>query len=88
MPIPFDQVPVYFGKCCGRLICRIFPIKRISINMEQPNVKDLVDKCIEKNISDKKIIDMLSSIIKQQMQYGGTLSDKVGFCLHEIKKPS
>ena len=56
--------------------------------MEQPNVNELVDKCIEKKISDKKIIDMLSSIIKQQMQYGGTLSDKVGFCLHEIKKPS
>jgi hypothetical protein len=56
--------------------------------MEQPSIDELVNKCIEKNISDKKIIDMLSSLIKQQMLYGGSMADKVGFCLHEIKKPS
>jgi hypothetical protein len=55
--------------------------------MEQPDIHELVKECNDKDISDKKIIDMLCSIIKQQMLYGGSLIDKVNFCLHEIRKP-
>lgn len=55
--------------------------------MEQPDIDQLVKECSDKDISDKKIINMLCSIIKQQMLYGGSLMDKVSFCLYEIRKP-
>jgi hypothetical protein len=55
--------------------------------MEQPDINQLVKECSDKGISDEKIIGMLCSIIKQQMLYGGSLMDKVSFCLYELKRP-
>jgi len=54
--------------------------------VEQPRVQDLVDILERKSREPHEIIQILSSIIQQQMMYGGTLESKIDYQIHEAKK--
>lgn len=45
--------------------------------MEQPKIIALVQHLRQKDYTDLQIIDVLCSIITQQMLYGGALEDKI-----------
>lgn len=53
---------------------------------QQPDMEEVVKEFKENNLNDSQIITILSSIIKQQLMFGGSLSDKINFCLHEARK--
>ena len=55
------------------------------MSQEQSNIDELVTKLIEAKYPTEDIIDILSSIIKQQMLMGGNLDDKIKFHLSSIK---
>ena len=50
---------------------------------EQPDIHKFVDQL---KVSKDRIIDILCSIIKQQMLYGGTLTDKINYWWDLSKK--
>jgi hypothetical protein len=53
--------------------------------MEQPDIDQLVRLFYEKNMSNAEIIEILSSIIKQQMLFGGSLIDKLNYWKENLK---
>ncbi len=53
---------------------------------KQPNMDEVIKELKECNLDDSQINYVLSSIIKQQLMYGGSLTDKVNFCLYEARK--
>jgi putative AlgH/UPF0301 family transcriptional regulator len=55
---------------------------------QQPNMEEVIKELQEKLNSDSKVIQVLASIIKQQLMYGGSLADKINFTLYEAKKNS
>ena len=54
--------------------------------MEQPKVQDLIELLERVGRDPHIIIQILSSIIQQQMMYGGSLEDKINFYISEVKK--
>jgi hypothetical protein len=54
--------------------------------VDQPTVQDLIDILEKSGKEPHKIIQMLSSIIQQQMMYGGILEDKINYQIFEAKK--
>jgi len=54
--------------------------------MEQPKVQDLIDILEKSGKEPHKIIQILSSILQQQMMYGGSLEDKINYQIFEAKK--
>jgi len=54
--------------------------------VEQPRVQDLIGLLERSKKEPYEIIQILSSIIQQQMMYGGALEDKINFHIEEIKK--
>jgi hypothetical protein len=53
---------------------------------KQPDMDEVVKQLKEYKLDDSQISYVLSSIIKQQLMYGGSLADKVNFCLYEARK--
>lgn len=53
---------------------------------QQPDMEEVVKEFRENNLNDSQIVTILSSIIKQQLMYGGSLTDKINFCLYESKR--
>jgi hypothetical protein len=53
---------------------------------QQPDMEEVVKEFRENNLDNSQIVTILSSIIKQQLMFGGSLSDKVTFCLQEARK--
>jgi len=53
---------------------------------QQPDMDVVVKQLKEKLKDDSKVIQVLSSIIKQQLMYGGSLTDKVNFISYEADK--
>lgn len=51
-------------------------------------MEEVIKELQEKLNSDSKVIQVLASIIKQQLMYGGSLADKINFTLYEAKKNS
>lgn len=49
-------------------------------------MEEVVREFKENNLNDSQIVTILSSIIKQQLMYGGSLTDKINFCLYEAKR--
>ena len=56
--------------------------------MEQPRVQALIELLERSRKEPYEIIQILSSIIQQQMMYGGALEDKLIFHIEEIKRKS
>ena len=54
--------------------------------MEQPKVQDLIEILERDGKELNEIISILSSIIQQQMMYGGALEDKINYQIHLAKK--
>jgi hypothetical protein len=52
---------------------------------EQPKIEELIDILERKGLEPGRIITLLSSIIKQQMMYGGSLEDKINFHIEANK---
>jgi hypothetical protein len=50
---------------------------------EEPDIRTFVSQL---KVSKDRIIDILCSIIKQQMLYGGTLADKINYWWDLSKK--
>jgi len=53
--------------------------------VEQPKPEELVQLLEAKGKDPLAIIEVLLSIVKQQMMYGGTLEDKLNYYIHNIK---
>ena len=53
--------------------------------MEQPKVADFVNILRQNSLTDREIVDVLCSIIQQQMMYGGSLEDKINCILSKYK---
>lgn len=56
--------------------------------METPDPKFLVELLLKNKKSHEYIIEILAGIIKQQMMYGGSLSDKLDYEIHRAKQDS
>ena len=54
--------------------------------MEQPRVEDLIELLESVGRNPHDIIKLLSSIIQQQMMYGGSLEDKLNYHIALNKK--
>ena len=54
--------------------------------METSKPKDLIKLLKEAGKSDEYVIDILCSIIQSQIQYGGSLSDKLEYEIHNANK--
>jgi len=55
---------------------------------EQPKAEQLVEILTAQGKEPLDIINVLCSIVKQQMMYGGSLEDKINFHIEEAKKRS
>jgi hypothetical protein len=53
---------------------------------EQKDINQLVTALKDVKVSNERIIEILSSMIKQQMLYGGSLNDQIEYQLSLIKK--
>ena len=53
--------------------------------MEQLDVNILIKHLEEKGFTESEILDILRSIIKQQMLYGGDLAEKMQFYMTQKK---
>ena len=54
--------------------------------MEQPKVEDLIKVLEDQEIDSYIIIRTLSSILQQQMMYGGAIEDKLNYEIDKAKK--
>ena len=55
---------------------------------EQPTSEQLVKILEDQGKEPLEIIEVLCSIIKQQMMFGGTLEDKIYFHINKAKRKS
>lgn len=53
--------------------------------METQEPKDLVELLIRNKKSSEYIIELLTDIIKSQIMYGGSLSDKINYQIKKAK---
>jgi hypothetical protein len=51
---------------------------------EQPSIKKIVDRLLHQGVLESTIVEILISIIHQQMLYGGSLEDKINYNLKSL----
>jgi hypothetical protein len=56
--------------------------------MESPSTEVLVELLLKNKKSPEYIIEILVNILKQQMMYGGSVSDKLDYEIHRAKQDS